>query len=269
MDWEAAGNGGNSIPQTVSTPDGKPPKGKKKWPMIVGIIVVLFIVARIASCAGMGKSKDEVRTFTWPTSGIATELPKPKTNKGSINENSAESFSATLNEISQADYDDYVTACKEANYTDFSGEGTDDFEATAPSGAKLTLSYYSSSKSLDIELEATKDDTAQTDATDNTDAAETSTDAQTKTSPATSSSDFRALMDGYEQFMNSYVEFMKKYEDSDDTTSMLADYGSMMQQYSDWSKKFDDVDESSLSAEDQAYYLEVQGRVTQKLSEIQ
>lgn len=269
MDWETAGNGGNSIPQTVSTPDGKPPKGKKKWPMIVGIIVVLFIVARIASCAGMGKSKDEVRTFTWPTSGIATELPKPKTNKGSINENSAESFSATLNEISQADYDDYVTACKEANYTDFSGEGTDDFEATAPSGAKLTLSYYSSSKSLDIELEVTKDDTAQTDATDNTDAAETSTDAQTKTSPATSSSDFRALMDGYEQFMNSYVEFMKKYEDSDDTTSMLADYGSMMQQYSDWSKKFDDVDESSLSAEDQAYYLEVQGRVTQKLSEIQ
>lgn len=269
MDWETAGNGGNSIPQTVSTPDGKPPKGKKKWPMIVGIIVVLFIVARIASCAGMGKSKDEVRTFTWPTSGIATELPKPKTNKGSINENSAESFSATLNEISQADYDDYVTACKEANYTDFSGEGTDDFEATAPSGAKLTLSYYSSSKSLDIELEVTKDDTAQTDATDNTDAAETSTDAQTKTSPATSSSDFRALMDGYEQFMNSYVEFMKKYEDSDDTTSMLADYGSMMQQYSDWSKKFDDVDESSPSADDQAYYLEVQGRVAQKLSEIQ
>lgn len=40
-------------------------------------------------------------------------------------------------------------------------------------------------------------------------------------------------MDGYEQFMNSYVEFMKKYEDSDDTTSMLADYESMMQQYSD------------------------------------
>lgn len=269
MDWETAGNGGNNIPQTVSTPDGKPPKGKKKWPMIVGIIVVLFIVARIASCAGMGKSKDEVRTFTWPTSGIATELPKPKTNKGSINENSSESFSATLEEVSQADYDDYVTACKEANYTDFSGEGTDDFEATAPSGAKLTLSYYSSSKSLDIELEVPTDDTTQTDATDNTDAAETSADTQTETSPATSSSDFRALMDGYEQFMNSYVEFMKKYEDSDDTTSMLADYKSMMQQYSDWSKKFDDVDESSLSADDQAYYLEVQGRVLQKLSEIQ
>lgn len=269
MDWEASGSGDNGVPQTVSTPDGKPPKGKKKLPMIIGIIVVLLIVTRIASCAGMGKSKDEVRTFTWPTSGIATELPKPKTNKGSIDENSSESFSATLKEVSQADYDDYVTACKEADYTNFSGEGTDDFEATAPSGKKLTLFYDSSSKSLDIELEAPKDDTTQTDATDNTDAAKTSADAQTKTSPATSSSDFRALMDGYEQFMNSYVEFMKKYKDSDDTASMLADYGSMMKQYSDWSKKFDDVDKSSLSADDQAYYLEVQGRVAQKLSEIQ
>lgn len=101
---------------------------------------------------------------------------------------------------------------------------------------------------------------------------ESSTDSSADSpedTPAASSSDFRALMDGYEQFMNSYVEFMKKYEDSDDTTSMLADYGSMMQQYSDWSKKFDDVDESSLSADDQAYYLEVQGRVAQKQSEIQ
>ena len=101
---------------------------------------------------------------------------------------------------------------------------------------------------------------------------ESSTDSSADSpedTPAASSSDFRALMDGYEQFMNSYVEFMQKYEDSDDTTSMLADYGSMMQQYSDWSKKFDDVGESSLSADDQAYYLEVQGRVAQKLSEIQ
>ena len=175
MDWEASGSGDNGVPQTVSTPDGKPPKGKKKWPIVLAVLVILIIAARISSCVGgcssSGPSKT-VETFTWPSSGLATELPKPKTNKGEIYENSSESFSATLKEVSQADYD-------------------------------------------------------------------------------------------------SYVEFMKKYESSDDTASMLADYGSMMQQYSDWSQKFDSVDESSLSAEDQAYYLEVQGRVLQKLSEVQ
>jgi len=263
MDWEASGSGDNGVPQTVSTPDGKPPKGKKKWPIVLAVLVILIILARISSCVGGCSSSSPsktVETFTWPSSGLATELPKPKTNKGEIYENSSDSFSATLEEVSQADYDSYVDACKEAGYTDFSGEGTDDFEATAPSGAKLTLSYYSSSKSLDIELEKPQDSSEQADAADDTDA---------ETAPAASSSDFHAMMDGYEQFMNSYVEFMKKYENSDDTASMLADHGSMMQQYSDWSQKFDSVDESSLSAEDQAYYLEVQGRVLQKLSEVQ
>ena len=268
MDWETAGNEANSIHQTVSTPDGKPPKGKKKWPMIVGIIVVLLIVTRIASCAGMGKSKDEIKTFTWPTSGIATELPKPKTNKGEISSNSDDYFDATLQEVTHSDYHDYIKACKDANYTDFSGEGTDYFEAKAPSGAELSLSFDSEDKTLNISLNKAQESTdgpADTSSESSTDSsADTSSDAS-----STSSASFRETMDGYEQFMNSYVEFMKKYKDSDDTASMLADYGSMMKQYSDWSKKFDDVDKSSLSADDQAYYLEVQGRVAQKLSEIQ
>ena len=147
MDWEASGSRDNGVPQTVSTPDGKPPKGKKKWPIVLAVLVILIILARISSCVGGCSSSSPsktVETFTWPSSGLATELPKPKTNKGEIYENSSESFSATLKEVSQADYDSYVVACKEAGYTDFSGEGTDDFEATAPSGAKLTLSYYSS-----------------------------------------------------------------------------------------------------------------------------
>lgn len=268
MDWETAGNEANSIHQTVSTPDGKPPKGKKKWPMIVGIIVVLLIVTRIASCAGMGKSKDEIKTFTWPTSGIATELPKPKTNKGEISSNSDDHFDATLQEVTHSDYHDYIKACKDANYTDFSGEGTDYFKAKAPSGAELSLSFDSEDKTLTISLNKAQESTdgpADTSSESSTDSsADTSSDAS-----STSSASFRETMDGYEQFMNSYVEFMKKYKSSDDTASMLADYGSMMKQYSDWSKKFDDVDESSLSAEDHAYYLEVQGRVLQKLSEIQ
>lgn len=268
MDWEASGSRDNGVPQTVSTPDGKPPKGKKKWPMIIGIIVVLIIVARIASCTGMGKSKDEVQTFTWPTSGIATELPKPKTNKGEISSNSDDHFYATLQEVAPSDYDDYIKACKDEGYTDFSGEGTDYFKAKAPSGAELSLSFDSGDKTLTISLNKAQGSTDDAVDTGNEGSTDSSADSPDDT-PATSSSDFRAMMDGYEQFMNSYVEFMKKYENSDDTASMLADYGSMMQQYSDWSQKFDSVDESSLSAEDQAYYLEVQGRVLQKLSEVQ
>lgn len=268
MDWEASGSRDNGVPQTVSTPDGKPPKGKKKWPIVLAVLVILIILARISSCVGGCSSSSPsktVETFTWPSSGLATELPKPKTNKGEISSNSDNYFHATLQETTRSDYDGYIKACKDAGYTDFSGEGTDYFKATAPSGAELSLSFDGEDKTLEITLNKAQESTDEsTDATD-----ESSAENSTESTPATSSSDFRAMMDGYEQFMNSYVEFMKKYEDSDDTASMLADYGSMMQQYSDWSQKFDSVDESSLSAEDQAYYLEVQGRVLQKLSEVQ
>ena len=268
MDWEASGSGDNGVPQTVSTPDGKPPKGKKKWPIVLAVLVILIIMARISSCvSGCGSSSPSktVDTFTWPSSGLATELPKPKTNKGEISSNSDTYFYATLQEVTHSDYDDYIQSCKDAGYTDFSGEGTDYFKAKAPSGAGLSLSFDGEDKTLEITLNKAQESTDEsTDAAD-----ESSADSSTESTPATSSSDFRAMMDGYEQFMNSYVEFMKKYENSDDTASMLADYGSMMQQYSDWSQKFDSVDDSSLSAEDQAYYLEVQGRVLQKLSEVQ
>ena len=113
MDWEASGSGDNGVPQTVSTADGKPPKGKKKWPIVLAVLVILIILARISSCvSGCGSSSPSktVDTFTWPSSGLATELPKPKTNKGEISSNSDNYFHATLQETTRSDYDGYIKA---------------------------------------------------------------------------------------------------------------------------------------------------------------
>ena len=44
-------------------------------------------------------------------------------------------------------------------------------------------------------------------------------------------------MDSYEAFFDEYVEFMKKYKDSDDPTSMLADYADYMAKYADAMEK--------------------------------
>lgn len=83
-----------------------------------------------------------------------------------------------------------------------------------------------------------------------------------------SSADFRALMDDYEAFMNEYVDFMIAYNGSGDTSSMLAEYADMMARYGDMAEQIDDIDEGSLSAGDYAYYMEVMGRVTARLSEV-
>ena len=63
---------------------------------------------------------------------------------------------------------------------------------------------------------------------------------------------------------------MNKYNEasSDDQAGMLADYADFMTKYADYMKKLDDIDENNLSAADYAYYIEVQARITKKLSEV-
>lgn len=92
----------------------------------------------------------------------------------------------------------------------------------------------------------------------------TSADSNT----SSDSQDFKATMDAYESFMNEYCDFMEKYENSDDTAGMLADYADMMSQYGEWVDKIDDIDEDSLSADDLAYYTQINARVLQRLGEI-
>lgn len=59
---------------------------------------------------------------------------------------------------------------------------------------------------------------------------------------------FKATMDSYEKFFDQYVDFMKKYKDSNYSADMLVDYTKMMQQYSDTMTKMDSIDQSTLSS---------------------
>lgn len=80
--------------------------------------------------------------------------------------------------------------------------------------------------------------------------------------------EFKEAMDSYEAFMDEYVEFMTKYQSSDNSISMLADYAEYAKQYAELAEKLDKVDQNELTNEELAYYLEVTSRVTQKLAQI-
>jgi hypothetical protein len=80
---------------------------------------------------------------------------------------------------------------------------------------------------------------------------------------------FKAAMDAYESFFDGYVAFMQKYQNAEDTASMLSDYLQWMNKYTDTMTKLDSIDENALSAADQAYYLEVMARILNRLAEVQ
>lgn len=80
--------------------------------------------------------------------------------------------------------------------------------------------------------------------------------------------DLKAFCDEYEVFMDDYVDFMKKYRSSKDVSGMLSDYADMMQQYTEFAEKASQYDTDEMSPADAAYFLEVTGRIQQKLLDI-
>ena len=97
--------------------------------------------------------------------------------------------------------------------------------------------------------------------------AESESDKDASAESGEVSPDLKEMLDSYEAFVDEYVEFMQKYQDSDDTTSMLSDYMKYMQSYAEFVQEVDDVDTDNLSAADYAYYIEVTSRISQKLIE--
>lgn len=83
-----------------------------------------------------------------------------------------------------------------------------------------------------------------------------------------SSSEVREALDACESFMNEYCDFMEDYKAQGSPVSMMGKYGEMMTNYADMMKKFDAIDEGSLSPEDDAYYIDVQARVSKRLLEV-
>lgn len=192
------------------------------------------------------------------------------------------------------EYEAYVEACKAAGFDDVfyeGGVGNDDMMFYAYSTDKkyyLKVMASHELKAVDIscrivdETETTETESAQATETETTEVTETTvtenstttstdTESSTQTETVVSSTDirpeFKEAMDSYEAFFDEYCEFMKKYNESDDTTSLLADYTSYMVKYTDTMQKMNNISEDELTDAEVAYYTEVSARISAKLIE--
>lgn len=140
MDWEPAGKGGGAT------------KGKRgRGPLIVAVVVILVVVFGISRCGSGSSGGDKL---DWPSSGLATMLPKPSSGEGNVIVNNAESFSARVDGYDRGDYEGYVGSCKEMGYTVEAADDADAYEAFSGDGHHLTLSFYEHSESMSVNLEA-------------------------------------------------------------------------------------------------------------------
>lgn len=77
----------------------------------------------------------------------------------------------------------------------------------------------------------------------------------------------KEALDAYEALMNEYFDFMKKYNNATDKSSMIMGYLEVLQKYSDAMDKLNAIDDLELTTAENAYYLEVTTRVLARMSE--
>lgn len=127
-------------------------KEKKNGIRIIATVVafVLFIPYFNLSNAADNKGTP----FEWNDIVLSEMLPTPDSTVGEVHSNSQTELMLDVHGISEAQFNDYIDACKEKGFTieaDLSGIS---FTAYNQDGYKLSLSYYESSSELSINIDA-------------------------------------------------------------------------------------------------------------------
>lgn len=80
--------------------------------------------------------------------------------------------------------------------------------------------------------------------------------------------EFKAAMDAYEKFYDEYCDLMAQYAKNPSNLSLLGKYGQMMTKMAEVDAAFEKWDDADMTTAEAAYYLEVNGRVLQKLAKV-
>lgn len=211
------------------------------------------------------------KIYNWSTSKMAKKLPKPSFESVIIGSDDSDYFTFDAFNVTWDQYEKYIEKVKKT-FTKIETDEDNLFEASDTKGNSISLSYESFDKSLNCTVEGTDEETTEstTEATATTTVEKVTTTAKKK---STQTSGIRPrikkAIDSYETVMNSYCKFMKKYNESSDTSSMMKDYADYMEKYSDAAEKFEKIKDDNLNDDELAYYTKVQVRVTKKLADVQ
>ena len=225
----------------------------------------------------------EMETLNWPKSEIASLLPLPKSTVGKVSTDTADGCYIYVGKASIDDFNAYADECADYGFCVDYERGDKFYNADDEKGNQLSLTYKGN-KVMIIEIrkaDEVKADEVKADETEIEPESKSSSGAEQKTKPAetekTSDSaelvdgmhpEFKKAMDSYEEFVNEYCEFMKKYAESDGTDlEMLTDYADYMSKYADMTEDFEAWDDEEMNTAETAYYLDVQARISKKLLE--
>lgn len=205
-------------------------------------------------------TESETEATMWPRDGAAGMLPIPNKESGTVDTNATDCFFATVTDYSAELFNEYVNMVKEAGFTEDFTQYEDWYRAFNDAEDDLMLTYDDEEKTMEISFYVHTETTVESETESTAETVETGSD---EIRPET-----KEALDSYEEFMGEYAEFMKKYNENSSDTTLLKDYTSYMTKYADFTDKINKM-EDDLNDAELNYYLKVQARVLDKLSEAQ
>lgn len=233
----------------------------------------------------------ELGTLKWPKSELANLLPKPKSNVGKVSSDSEDDCYIYVGKTSEDDFNTYIDECIEAGFSEDYQRGDYFYTASDATGNKLSVNYQGNKVmtvqlTKKVELEESeeavenKSQAEFVDTSEKNDSTEAVKDkGQTESADISDSNDstelvdgmrpeFKEAMDSYEAFYEEYCDFMKAYNENSSDVKLIAKYAKMLKKAQDVDEKFEEWEDGDLNDAELKYYIEVQGRVSQKLLEV-
>ena len=222
------------------------------------------------------EAPEELEDISWPVSELASILPEPPSAEGVIESNRADYLNVRFGDMRKEDVKRYVDAVMEAGFTENYVRDDTSFTAENAEGYLVLITAEPRSQ-MTLELHAPAEETPQPEAPEPTleptpepERSEPAAEPEPESTPAPAAAgirpEFRKTMEDYEAFYDEYIAFMQKYQNSDNSLSMMSDYMSLLNRMSEWESSMDKIDESELSDEELMLFNDVNLRVASKLN---
>lgn len=127
-------------------------KVPKNWIPIVAVVVSFVLVIPYFSLFKIN-SADYVK-YDWDAVVLAEMLPRPESPYGEIISNSEDYLSLDVTKTTEAQYKEYIEACKDKGFTIDTESSGSIFYAYNDKGYKLSLSYYDYNSEMHINLDS-------------------------------------------------------------------------------------------------------------------
>ncbi|MGN0173998.1 MAG: DUF6591 domain-containing protein [Acutalibacteraceae bacterium] len=148
------------------------------------------------------------------------------------------------------------------NYKDYANN-------MAPDG-KVTIYYAKEDYVADDDSNTGDISSAEADAEENKTTTQKKATKKANNTKEKSSVDWKEFLKEYEEWVDSYIELLKKYKDNPSDMSILSEYTEQMNKVSEWSEKAEKIEaDLANNPDDLKEYLDTLSRIIKKLSEVE